>query len=264
MAFDLRANQLRTAKVIGQRVGGTGPQLMLYPSASATDLAGTNTVDLSAVGNDVWLVVNGEGNSRGDTTQGGVLFQGDVILSQSLHVDGDAHFTAGLTGSIAEASLGVPFIIGGGNVTATYNAQGQWDIVGNSSSPAPPPALIPLAGFSVVTLSSPVRVGMGFVEPTIYNVPPFTRQYHFEATGFVTGGTATLELYSFGAMSPLATLTWTETDPTHKISTSFMVPGPTTFDVYLSIAAGGGGGGGGGGGSDFASIASCNLQITWV
>ena len=109
MAKDFRAQQVRTNKIIGRSngaVGGSGAkiQLALMKSGSA-DFAGTVTnpnpagdrdgedtgdlhQNLSKIGTDVWMVVDGGASYRYRRSAGeSVLFLGDVVVSGTLYAE---------------------------------------------------------------------------------------------------------------------------------------------------------------------------------
>ena len=76
---DFRATQVRTHAIIGS---GSSPQLLLYPSASATNQYGG--VNLPGTGSDAWMFVSGAIG----TTTGKVVFGGDTNISGTLKIGG--------------------------------------------------------------------------------------------------------------------------------------------------------------------------------
>lgn len=118
MTFDFRANQVRINRIISS---GSLP-ILIYPSSSATDLQGGTT--FPSPGSDVFLFVSGSSAAK-------TVFGGDVVVSGSVKA------YTGFTGSLSGTIGGLPFIIGGPNITASYNSLGQWAITGSVGSGSP-------------------------------------------------------------------------------------------------------------------------------
>jgi hypothetical protein len=97
---DFRATQVRTHAIIGS---GSSPQLLMYPSASATNQYGG--VDLPGTGSDAWMFVSGAIGS----SSGKVVFGGDVIISGSISAIGGG--TAG-TNFFSSTTTGAIFTTG--------------------------------------------------------------------------------------------------------------------------------------------------------
>ena len=87
MAKDFLSSQIKTTKIIG--ADATSPQILVYPSTSATDdTGGTATDMLTKVGSDVFLFVSGSKCGKVNNTPNSVaLFGGDVVISGSLYVE---------------------------------------------------------------------------------------------------------------------------------------------------------------------------------
>tara|TARA_Y100001937_G_C6999092_1_gene275601 strand:- start:202 stop:705 length:504 start_codon:yes stop_codon:yes gene_type:complete len=87
MARDFLSSQIRTDKIIA--ADATSPQILVYPSTSATDnVGGTATDMLAKVGSDVFLFVSGSKCGKANNTPNSVaLFGGDVVISGSLYVE---------------------------------------------------------------------------------------------------------------------------------------------------------------------------------
>ena len=87
MAKDFLSSQIKTTKIIG--ADATSPQILVYPSTSATDdTGGTATDMLTKVGSDVFLFVSGSKCGKVNSTPNSVaLFGGDVVISGSLYVE---------------------------------------------------------------------------------------------------------------------------------------------------------------------------------
>ncbi len=87
MARDFLSSQIKTTKIIG--ADATSPQILVYPSTSATDNTGGTATDMLAkVGSDVFLFVSGSKCGKINNTPNSVaLFGGDVVISGSLYVE---------------------------------------------------------------------------------------------------------------------------------------------------------------------------------
>lgn len=59
---------------------------MIYPSSSATDLEGGNSLGLTAAGTDTWLFFGGEAGMKDTPIRGVVIFNGDVVISGSTYL----------------------------------------------------------------------------------------------------------------------------------------------------------------------------------
>jgi hypothetical protein len=117
MAYDFRANQVRLNRIISS---GSIP-IYVYPSSSATNVQGGINFSTAGIGTDVFLFVSG-------STTAVSLFGGNVVASGSIRS------FAGLTGSLqyVDASSN-PFLVGGPDITVSYNSLGQWEISGSEA-----------------------------------------------------------------------------------------------------------------------------------
>lgn len=165
MANDFRAQQARVSKLIG-----SGSTIMVYPSGSATDLAGNVNFSSGSVGTDVFLFISGSSTAKtlfgGDThtsgaaTVGGamtvngatslngtvglgdaasdvVTVTGQLTASQGLSaslpvIGGTARFNF-LSGTLQKTREGANFIVAS-NITANYNSSGQWELTGSAGA----------------------------------------------------------------------------------------------------------------------------------
>ena len=161
MANDFRAQQVRLNRLIG-----SGSTILVYPSSSASDLAGNFTFSTGSVGTDVFLFVSGSATAKtlfgggvhvsgaitvgGATTLNGTVGLGDAAadvvtvtgqltasqgLSASLPVIGGTARFNFISGTLRKTSGGSDFIVGSG-VTVNYNSSGQWEFTGSSGLPA--------------------------------------------------------------------------------------------------------------------------------
>ena len=117
MTYDFRANQVRLNRIISS---GSIP-IIIYASSSAADFAGNLSPSFSTagIGSDVFLFVSGSSTAK-------TVFGGDVVISGSVKA------YTGFTGSLSGTIGGLPFLVGGPNITASYNSLGQWEITGSS------------------------------------------------------------------------------------------------------------------------------------
>ena len=112
MSFDFRADQLRVGRIISS---GSLP-LLIYPSSSAGDLAGSLTsFSTASVGTDVFIYISGSNSKR-------AVFGGDVRVSGSI------------TGSIRTVDGTNQFLVGSG-LTVNYNSTGQFELTGATTAP---------------------------------------------------------------------------------------------------------------------------------
>ena len=92
MAKDFRTDRIRTRAIIGTGSVASGKHnlnLMLYSGSKATDFdGGTTSIDLTNVGTDVWMYVDGAPSTSTNPhlrpAGGSVLFRGDVVVSGTL------------------------------------------------------------------------------------------------------------------------------------------------------------------------------------
>ena len=110
----------------------------LYTIASGSDSpAATPAFSQTAYGkynqrnNTTSLFVVGDGTGNSDALRHDIL----RVESGSVQVTGSLIAT-GITGSISGTVGGLPFIVGGTNITANYNTSGQWAITGSSGGAA--------------------------------------------------------------------------------------------------------------------------------
>ena len=91
MAKDFRSDRIRTRAIIGTgSVAGGKPNLnlMFYSGSKATNFGGSHSINLTDVGNDIWLYIDGTAsgvtNPKAKPAGSGVLFKGDVTVSGTL------------------------------------------------------------------------------------------------------------------------------------------------------------------------------------
>lgn len=107
MPIDFRASNIQTQKLIASgTISSSGrSQLAVYPIEDQ-DTGSPNQGQISTrildkiQGSDVFLFVSGSTNSKGGTTQGTVLFNGDVHISGNLSIDGSGGGGGGGSGGI--------------------------------------------------------------------------------------------------------------------------------------------------------------------
>lgn len=92
MAYDFRASQIRTNKIIASGSTGTGASIMLYGHEhdGIPPLAGNiaETFDTGSIGSDTFLYVSGSENKR-SVFRGGLTLSGSVVALQGLPLGQD-------------------------------------------------------------------------------------------------------------------------------------------------------------------------------
>jgi len=139
MAFDFRANQIRTSKIIASGSTGSPGRLLIYPVDAASDLAGginSSLFDLSGIGGDVFAYFSGSIGGKG--TSGVSVFGGDFIASGSIFSFG------GLSGSLTKLTDGTSYLVEGTNITIVTQSNGSIIISasGGTSITAPSSSVI--------------------------------------------------------------------------------------------------------------------------
>lgn len=119
MTYDFRAQQVRLNRIISS---GSIP-ILIYASSSATDLQGGKT--FPDPGSDVFLFVSGSSTAK-------TLFGGDVVISGSLTAS--IVSASQLTGSLQNITTGVPYLVGGTNITLATSSIGQITITSTAAS----------------------------------------------------------------------------------------------------------------------------------
>jgi hypothetical protein len=119
MTYDFRANQVRLNRIISS---GSIP-IIIYASSSATDLQGGK--NFPDPGSDVFLFVSGSSTAK-------TLFGGDVVVSGSLTAS--IVSASQLTGSLQNITTGVPYLVGGTNITLATSSIGQITITSTAAS----------------------------------------------------------------------------------------------------------------------------------
>lgn len=119
MTYDFRANQVRLNRIISS---GSIP-IIIYASSSATNLQGGK--NFPDPGSDVFLFVSGSSTAK-------TLFGGDVVISGSLTAS--IVSASQLTGSLQNITTGVPYLVGGTNITLTTSSIGQITITSTAAS----------------------------------------------------------------------------------------------------------------------------------
>ena len=119
MAYDFRAQQVRLNRIISS---GSIP-ILIYPSSSATDLQGGK--NFPDPGSDVFLFVSGSSTSKS-------VFGGDVVISGSLTAS--IVSASQLTGSLQNITVGIPYLVGGTNITLATSSIGQVTITSTAPS----------------------------------------------------------------------------------------------------------------------------------
>lgn len=119
MTYDFRANQVRLNRIISS---GSIP-IIIYASSSATNLQGDK--NFPDPGSDVFLFVSGSSTAK-------TLFGGDVVISGSLTAS--IVLASQLTGSLQNITTGVPYLVGGTNITLATSSIGQITITSTAVS----------------------------------------------------------------------------------------------------------------------------------
>ena len=119
MAYDFRAQQVRLNRIISS---GSIP-ILIYPSSSATDLQGGKL--FPDPGSDVFLFVSGSSAAK-------TVFGGDVVISGSL--TSSIVSASQITGSLQNITTGVPYLVGGTNITLATSSIGQITITSTAGS----------------------------------------------------------------------------------------------------------------------------------
>jgi hypothetical protein len=132
MAYDFRANQIRTEKLIVSSALGQH-RILIYPVDVATDLQGTVGFNTSAIGTDILFFVSGAKGGRGGATANVGLFGGDLVVS------GNLILLSGLSGSLQRLSSGIPYLLAGPNINVVTNSLGQIEISSSAGASDPSP-----------------------------------------------------------------------------------------------------------------------------
>ena len=119
MTYDFRAQQVRLNRIISS---GSIP-ILIYASSSATDLQGGKT--FPDPGSDVFLFISGSSAAK-------TVFGGDVVISGSL--TSSIISASQITGSLQNITTGVPYLVGGTNITLATSSIGQITITSTAGS----------------------------------------------------------------------------------------------------------------------------------
>lgn len=119
MTYDFRAQQVRLNRIISS---GSIP-ILIYASSSATDLQGGKT--FPDPGSDVFLFISGSSSAK-------TVFGGDVVISGSL--TSSIVSASQITGSLQNITTGIPYLVGGTNITLATSSIGQITITSTAGS----------------------------------------------------------------------------------------------------------------------------------
>ena len=119
MTYDFRAQQVRLNRIISS---GSIP-ILIYASSSATDLQGGKT--FPDPGSDVFLFISGSSAAK-------TVFGGDVVISGSL--TSSIVSASQITGSLQNITTGIPYLVGGTNITLATSSIGQITITSTAGS----------------------------------------------------------------------------------------------------------------------------------
>ena len=119
MTYDFRAQQVRLNRIISS---GSIP-ILIYASSSATDLQGGKT--FPDPGSDVFLFISGSSAAK-------TVFGGGVVISGSL--TSSIVSASQITGSLQNITTGVPYLVGGTNITLATSSIGQITITSTAGS----------------------------------------------------------------------------------------------------------------------------------
>lgn len=119
MTYDFRAQQVRLNRIISS---GSIP-ILIYASSSATDLQGGKT--FPDPGSDVFLFISGSSAAK-------TVFGGDVVISGSL--TSSIVSASQITGSLQNITAGIPYLVGGTNITLATSSIGQITITSTAAS----------------------------------------------------------------------------------------------------------------------------------
>lgn len=119
MTYDFRAQQVRLNRIISS---GSIP-ILIYASSSTTDLQGGKT--FPDPGSDVFLFISGSSSAK-------TVFGGDVVISGSL--TSSIVSASQITGSLQNITTGIPYLVGGTNITLATSSIGQITITSTAGS----------------------------------------------------------------------------------------------------------------------------------
>jgi len=101
MAVDFKTDRIRTYSIVASGSLSNAPGIWIQGSGSATDFAGSSTLDLlSKVGSDTFLFVSGAiGKKNVAFSKSTSVFGGDVVISGSLYDGSGTAYSPGAGGS---------------------------------------------------------------------------------------------------------------------------------------------------------------------